>query len=103
MPESGIQIKTELRLRLSISKGVLVSRTHSHVSALKALHFILKDHGAEQKLHRAFPTKSLYLLCAPQETEMLQRVLTLLRPHLLHLPSPVCSALEEKLNTLVRF
>lgn len=87
-------------LRLSISKGVLVSRTGSQVSAPKALCLISKrGHGAEQKLHKAFSINSLYSLCAPQETEMLQRVLALLRPHL---PSPVCLALEEKLNTLVR-
>lgn len=65
-PESGIQIKTELKLRLSISKDALVSRTCSQVSAFKELYFILKgDHEAEQKLDKAISIKSLHLLCAP--------------------------------------
>lgn len=36
MPETRIQIKTEPKPRLSLSKGVLVSRTCSQVSVLKA-------------------------------------------------------------------
>lgn len=49
-----------------------------------------------------FHQVSPQLPCAPQETEMLQSAHSA-QPHLLHLQSPVCSALEGKLNTSVRF